>query len=200
MLKEFNNLIEQTDELVAALEKYELIPGVTDQSIRSYKSLKDRLSDAIATHVEINTHGLIFVIGKHIDTDYEVGQWEILAGPFDLQSYGNITLFDVDNGHPLIRISNELTNRIYKLDKARDRRAESGAAEARYLQLLNEAIEILAIQDEEQFNFVRELTEDEQYAVVKFRQQFPFEHIWLFKSMPVQEDPEEETEEIEEEI
>lgn len=108
MKKKLDELIACTDKMVEALEKYNLIPGVTDADIRQYQLTKDRLLFLVSDHVAERSRGLIFLLGKRSDTDYELGKWEILAGPFDSQAQTAIILSDNDD--PLIAATEKLAD------------------------------------------------------------------------------------------
>lgn len=108
MKKKLDELIACTDKMVEALEKYNLIPGVTDADIRQYQLTKDRLLFLVSDHVAERSRGLIFLLGKRSDTDYELGKWEILAGPFDSQAQTEIILSDNDD--PLIAATEKLAD------------------------------------------------------------------------------------------
>lgn len=108
MIEKLHELIDCTDKMVEALEKYNLIPGVTDADIRQYQLTKDRLLFLVSDHVAERSRGLIFLLGKRSDTDYELGKWEILAGPFDSQAQTEIILSDNDD--PLIAATEKLAD------------------------------------------------------------------------------------------
>ena len=108
MIEKLHELIACTDKMVEALEKYNLIPGVTDVDIRQYQLTKDRLLFLVSDHVAERSRGLIFLLGKRSDTDYELGKWEILAGPFDSQAQTEIILSDNDD--PLIAATEKLSD------------------------------------------------------------------------------------------
>ena len=108
MIEKLHELIDCTDKMVQALEKYNLIPGVTDADIRQYKLTKDRLLFLVSEHVTERARGLIFFLGKRTDTDYETGKWEILAGPFDSQAQTEIILSNEDD--PLIAATEKLAH------------------------------------------------------------------------------------------
>lgn len=108
MIEKLHELITCTDKMVEALEKYNLIPGVTDADIRQYQLTKDRLLFLVSDHVAERSRGLIFLLGKRSDTDYELGKWEILAGPFDSQAQTEIILSDNDD--PLIAATEKLAD------------------------------------------------------------------------------------------
>jgi hypothetical protein len=108
MIEKLHELIACTDKMVEALEKYNLIPGVTDADIRQYQLTKDRLLFLVSDHVAERSRGLIFLLGKRSDTDYELGKWEILAGPFDSQAQTEIILSDNDD--PLIAATEKLAD------------------------------------------------------------------------------------------
>lgn len=108
MIEKLHELIDCTDKMVEALEKYNLIPGITDADIRQYQLTKDRLLFLVSDHVAERSRGLIFLLGKRSDTDYELGKWEILAGPFDSQAQTEIILSDNDD--PLIAATEKLAD------------------------------------------------------------------------------------------
>lgn len=108
MIEKLHELLACTDKMVEALEKYNLIPGVTDADIRQYQLTKDRLLFLVSDHVAERSRGLIFLLGKRSDTDYELGKWEILAGPFDSQAQTEIILSDNDD--PLIAATEKLSD------------------------------------------------------------------------------------------
>ena len=108
MIEKLHELIACTDKMVQALEKYNLIPGVTDADVRQYKLTKDRLLFLVSEHVAERSRGLIFLLGKRTDTDYETGKWEILAGPFDSQAQTEIILSNEDD--PLIAATEEFAH------------------------------------------------------------------------------------------
>lgn len=108
MIEKFHELIASTDKMVQALEKYNLIPGVTDADVRQYKLTKDRLLFLVSEHETERSRGLIFLLGKRSDTDYELGNWEILAGPFDSQAQTEIILSNEDD--PLIAATEKLAH------------------------------------------------------------------------------------------
>ena len=108
MIEKVHELIDCTDKMVQALEKYNLIPGVTDADVRQYKLTKDRLLFLVSEHVAERSRGLIFLLGKRTDTDYETGKWEILAGPFDSQAQTEIILSNEDD--PLIAATEKLAH------------------------------------------------------------------------------------------
>lgn len=108
MIEKLHELIACTDKMVEALEKYNLIPGVTDADVRQYKLTKDRLLFLVSEHVAERSRGLIFLLGKRTDTDYETGKWEILAGPFDSQAQTEIILSNEDD--PLIAATEKLAH------------------------------------------------------------------------------------------
>jgi gas vesicle protein len=107
MIEKLHELIACTDKMVQALEKYNLIPGVTDADVRQYKLTKDRLLFLVSEHAE-RSRGLIFLLGKRSDTDYELGKWEILAGPFDSQAQTEIVLSNEED--PLIAATEEFAH------------------------------------------------------------------------------------------
>ena len=108
MIEKLHELIACTDKMVQALEKYNLIPGVTDADVRQYKLTKDRLLFLVSEHVAERSRGLIFLLGKRTDTDYETGKWEILAGPFDSQAQTEIILSNEED--PLIAATEEFAH------------------------------------------------------------------------------------------
>jgi hypothetical protein len=108
MIEKLHELIACTDKMVEALEKYNLIPGVTDADVRQYKLTKDRLLFLVSEHVAERSRGLIFLLGKRTDTDYETGKWEILAGPFDSQAQTEIVLSNEED--PLIAATEEFAH------------------------------------------------------------------------------------------
>jgi hypothetical protein len=108
MIEKLHELIACTDKMVEALEKYNLIPGVTYADIRQYQLTKDRLLFLVDDHAAERSRGLIFLLGKRSDTDYELGKWEILAGPFDSQAQTEIVLSNEED--PLIAATEEFAH------------------------------------------------------------------------------------------
>jgi len=102
MLETIQVFIDHLDNMIEALEKYELIPGITGNDIRKYKQLREELLEEVTTHVDQAQTGLICVIGKLVET----GLWKILAGPYDVTAYMNKDICDLEND-PLVKQSKE---------------------------------------------------------------------------------------------